>query len=72
MWIRSQSRKSLVYCKDIYLAGNEIREGHGSSDTYTELGIYESEERAIQILDVLHTGLINGVKESLVFQMPER
>lgn len=78
MWIRSQNKRCLLNTSDICLYGTSIK----SSDKECVLGIYESEERALQVLDMIQTRIIKGttfdyinkpkrITKEFVFQMPK-
>ena len=64
LWIRSQDRKRLVKVFDIYIGGtygNEIKAnyaGYYSGCSYTNLGEYKTEERALEVLDEIQKLLI--------------
>ena len=54
LWIRSQDRKSLVKCNDISIAsGNRIVGYFDKTTEYETLGIYKTENRALEILDII-------------------
>lgn len=67
MWIRSQDLMSLVNCKRIIISETrekkyKIIEQHSESqnyDNYDLLGIYETQERAIFVLGMIHNKLIS-------------
>lgn len=86
MWIRSQDRNILVTTDFLYV-GNT---GNGAekevkcikNDNKITLGEYKSEERALEVLDMIQTRIIKGTTfdyinnskrttKEFVFQMPE-
>lgn len=78
MWIRSQNKRCLLNTLDMYLFATSIR----SSDKDCTLGTYESEERALEVLDMIQNRIIKGATfdyinnskrttKEFVFQMPE-
>lgn len=87
MWIRSQSRGTLGYFKAIYtgqFGGKNVvfAEVAGVMDSESILGVYETEERAKEVLDMIQDRLMQGTKydsiyngkrttRDFVFQMPE-
>ena len=84
MWIRSQDGKTLAYCTRLFVHGPYIQNlpATGIEDDYDIMGKYESEKRAIEVLDNIQSQLrsavevIRGVssdnyKQHYVYQMPE-
>lgn len=87
MWIRSQDKRILVDVECIYSGNGLIHEkfeimGAPSSGTISLLGKYKSEERALEVLDLIQRKLIQGTKfdstnrnkrvtKEFVFKMPE-
>lgn len=89
MWVRSQDKKGLVYSNRIYV---DFRHGkyriinqvaYQECDDYDVLGEYETEERAIEVLNDIHCTLTNGYslatntingtwQSSVVYVMPEK
>lgn len=78
IWIRTQNKRCLLNTLDIYLFGTSIK----SSDKNCILGTYGSEERALEVLDMIQTRIIKGTTfdyinnskrttKEFVFQMPE-
>lgn len=51
LWIRSQNGENLIRCNDIAIQGNRIVGYFGKETEYENLGIYESKERALEVLD---------------------
>lgn len=79
MWIRSQNKHRLLNTSDIRICGISIK----SIDKECVLGVYESEERALQVLDMIQTRIIKGttfdyinkpkrITKEFVFQMPQK
>lgn len=86
MWIRSQDNKALEncenICKDIDFKNNICISGITKNNTYSILGYYSSEEKALKVLDMIEERIIKidktkflGKEEELyisnVFQMPQ-
>lgn len=85
MWIRSQDNKALENCenifKDIDYKKNICISCMTKNNTYSILGYYSSEEKALKVLDMIQERIIEidktkffGSKEEVyisnVFQMP--
>lgn len=51
LWIRSQNGENLIRCNDIAIQGNRIVGYFAKETEYENLGIYESKERALEVLD---------------------
>jgi len=84
MWIRSQDKKTLAYCTRLVVVGKTIQNlpPTGIDDDYDVMGVYESSERAVEVLDNIQSQLrsavevIRGVssdnyKQHFIYQMPE-
>lgn len=85
MWIRSQDKKTLAYCTRLFVHGPYIQNlpATGIEDDYDIMGKYESEERAMEVLDEIENQLFKHTKlhekandyhkitKHIVFQMPE-
>ncbi|MCC3870257.1 hypothetical protein [Terrisporobacter mayombei] len=78
MWIRSQDKKRLINTSNLYVFGTCLK----SSDVDFALGNYKSEERALEVLDIIQSRIIKGATfdyinnskrttKEFVFQMPE-
>ncbi|CAL83923.1 hypothetical protein FDF29_09775 [Clostridium botulinum] len=76
MWIRSKNKDTLVCCKNIEADGLSIYGEHYF------LGEYATEERAIQVLDMIEDRIMQGTRfdeiqsgkrktRDFVFQMPQ-
>lgn len=50
LWIRSQNRSQLTKITGLLLLDKEIR-GFTNTEYFYELGIYKTEERALEVLD---------------------
>lgn len=60
MWVRSQNKVMLSDYKSFYVDGNIVKGSiQGSTYTYDILGEYESEERALEVLDGIENYLVN-------------
>ncbi|HID0823855.1 hypothetical protein [Clostridium botulinum] len=77
MWIRSKNKDTLVCCKNIEIDGASVYGGHYF------LGEYATEERAIQVLDMIEDRIMQGTRfdeiqsgkrktRDFVFQMPDK
>lgn len=77
LWVRSQDKEKLLKCNDIAISYNMINEGEsikfkgykivGYFDKNTEyeiLGIYETKERALEVLDEIQ----NILKPQLIIK----
>lgn len=88
MFIRSQSRKTLINTDCIYMDDDLNIMGTKDNDTFY-LGTYETRERVIEVLDMIQDALEDGVschekalidkcgttqswKRHIVFEMPEK
>lgn len=81
MWIKSQDGKKLGDYKFIFVSHNTVK-----AETTLDvdvLGEYESSDRALQVLEEIHSTIENGFKQDeicnglrvaseTVFQMPEK
>lgn len=71
MWIRHQNNICLgKYTSFCVLATNQIYGMQGPDDDGAMLGSYESQERAIEVLDEMQALIKNS--EEKVFNMPKR
>ena len=81
LWIRSQDRKNLVQIKQIsinyyhnkQIIANYKPDQYENSGCYYELlGIYETKERALKVLDEIQAYINSDVMFNLnVFEMPK-
>ena len=58
MWIRSQDKSSLVNINGVYTNGVEIV--CFINGGWINLGTYKSEERALEVLNMIQTRIIKG------------
>ena len=67
MWIRSQDKKQLIKATqlDVNLQGRICAEGYTENGCF--MGEYESQERAIEVLDDIFSKIIQGFT---TYQMP--
>lgn len=75
LWIRSQDKEILTICRDLWIGGtygNEI-----IADTGCSIGIYETKERALEVLDKIQNK-INAIANmddinfiNVVYEMPK-
>lgn len=70
LWIRSQDRETLkqAYHLDIYsLLDSEIDNYWYIEESGTDLGVYNSKERALEVLDEIQNFIVgNIIKEEIV------
>lgn len=84
MWIRSQGRERLVNCNVIYyrlISGRHYIKGGITDEGGWALGIYKSEERALEVIDEIQAQIIEFecIKVSgsytgyfpIIYQMPK-
>lgn len=97
LWIRSQDREKLLKCNDIAISNNMINEietirfkgykivGYFDKNTeYEDLGIYETKERALEVLNEIqeaklgnfHYRCTRNVKvsskeDTIIYEMPK-
>lgn len=87
MWIRSQSRESLLNVKDLCIYESNYEEKtyqfrcFGFGDDYYILGNYSSKEKAMKVLDMIQEEIQHGtivkktekfdVCRETVFEMPQ-
>ena len=81
MWIRSQNKKILCECKEVYL-GDHYDYYQNENDKWV-LGEYSTEEKALKVLDKIQSAIIknetiyahefsgSGVRDYDIFQMPQ-
>lgn len=77
MWIRSQGKTKLIDVKAIYLRKEAYARFYSicaedlsqNTPVYIELGFYETNKKAMQVLDDLQCRIARS--ESGVYQMPE-
>lgn len=77
LWIRSQDREKLLKCNDIAILNNMINEKEitrfkgykivGKNTEYEDLGIYETKERALEVLDEIQ----NILKPTAILDTPD-
>ncbi|APQ96691.1 hypothetical protein [Clostridium botulinum] len=76
MWIRSKGKDVLAHCENIEVDGSSVYGSHYF------LGEYETEKRALEVLDMIEDRIIKGNKfddiyngkrttRDFVFQMPQ-
>jgi len=75
LWIRNQDRKVLklirtVTVKDKKVIGYTMTAGFGTTDEIT-LGTYETEARAMVVLDSVQGKIGSGTNATAVFEMPK-
>ena len=81
MWIRSQNKFDLVKTDYVFVDENEVRAIKG--DKRVLLGEYKSEERALDVLNLIQSNIFQGTKldyitsggvrhyRDKVFEMPQ-
>ncbi|XTP56815.1 hypothetical protein Q5760_10460 [Niallia sp. Krafla_26] len=75
LWIATQDNKSLMNVKEVTVDGKKI-EGVIGSDSMNHwskvLGKYESNERALEILDEIFTKIEENSGISVAYTMPKK
>ena len=93
MWIRSQDKTVLIKCNNFSvecytdsktnIKSFDIETIESHNGTYTTLGSYSTKEKALKVLDKIHSGIIrngmiyaheysgSGVRDYDVFIMPQ-
>jgi hypothetical protein len=74
LWIFTQDKQSLIHAKEVTVKGVKLRGFVGSStldERSKELGKYESNERALEILNEIFTKIEESSGFSVTFTMPE-
>ncbi|ACQ52920.1 hypothetical protein G8E05_06315 [Clostridium botulinum] len=77
MWIRSKGKDVLVHCENIEVDGSSVYGSHYF------LGEYETEQRALEVLDMIEDRIMQGNRfdeiqngkrktRDFVFQMPDK
>lgn len=59
IWVRTQDKKRLVNCKDIEAVGGTVISNYDKED-YFKLGVYQTNERALEVLDSIQSHINNG------------
>ncbi|MUK89285.1 hypothetical protein GMD78_12975 [Ornithinibacillus sp. L9] len=74
LWIITQNKQSLVNVKEVTVKGKNIEGIIGSSnlDWSKSLGKYESNERALEIVNEIFTKVEESNGISVTFTMPEK
>lgn len=75
MWIRSQSKKSLLNVNQVVINNTKDESEyyiHGYSERGIDiLGVYSTEEKALEVLDYIQSEIQSNVyDEQTVFEMP--
>ncbi|HLQ95816.1 MAG TPA: hypothetical protein VK108_05480 [Pseudogracilibacillus sp.] len=74
LWIRTQDKKSLLNVKEVTVDKKKITGvvGTASLDDWSKvIGKYDSEKRALEILDEMFTKLAEHTDTAVTFTMPE-
>ena len=72
MWIRSQSKETLLKATKIFIHDNQVFAS--MEDGFDEMvGEYKSKERALEVLDEIQTEISNyvGTMAQIVYEMPK-
>ncbi|HHT98024.1 MAG TPA: hypothetical protein GXZ90_09060 [Clostridiales bacterium] len=73
MWIRSQDKEMLVHAKRLMVLGNKVV-NFIEGDDYDLLGEYESDDKAIEVLDKIQNSLLIDIRSAgnyvTIFKMP--
>lgn len=75
MWIRSQSKKALLNVNQVVINNTKYESEyyiHGYSERGIDiLGVYSTEEKALEVLDYIQSEIQSNVyDEQTVFEMP--
>ena len=75
MWIRSQSKKALLNVNQVVIINTKDESEyyiHGYSERGIDiLGVYSTEEKALEVLDYIQSEIQSNVyDEQTVFEMP--
>ena len=80
MWIRSQNKTTLIEVKNIQTDDGMILHYNGD-ETYTMLGEYSTEEKALKVLDMIQNKILENsyfatlhgkiLPKDKVFEMPQ-
>lgn len=75
MWIRSQSKKALLNVNQVVINNTKDESEyyiHGYSEREIDiLGVYSTEEKALEVLDYIQSEIQSNVyDEQTVFEMP--
>lgn len=60
LWIRGQDKKQLSKIVGMLLVDKELRGFTEYNKNYFELGKYNTEERALEVLDEIETAIVNN------------
>lgn len=76
MWIRSQSKKALLNVNQVVINNTKDESEyyiHGYSERGIDiLGVYSTEEKALEVLDYIQSEIQSNVyDEQTVFEMPK-
>ena len=70
IWIRSQDRKTLIKCKEIWVEGNKIYGSASGEEAYVALGEYSDSNRALGLLDYIESNIID-CSLNTTYRMPK-
>lgn len=74
LWIVSQDRKSVINPREVTADGKKVKGIVGTKVRYDwskNLGKYESEERALEVLNEIFMKIEESTGASVTFAMPE-
>lgn len=78
IWVRSQAKKALCKVQRIYVYEKDgkwkvVNIINGESDDFDTLGTYETEEKALEVLNEIqsHIEIVLRNHEAYVFEMPK-
>ena len=79
LWIRTQKKKGLIKVENLIIEtsfNNDYKECfyiiNNSANNKCSLGCYETEERALEVLDKIHQTLATINSNCAVFNMPKK
>lgn len=72
LWIATQDKQSLVSVKEVTVNGKKIKGfvSSGTLDEWSHLGKYESNERALEVLNEIFMKIEENNGISVTFAMP--
>ncbi|MEN8154480.1 MAG: hypothetical protein ABFR75_10700 [Acidobacteriota bacterium] len=71
LWIRTQDKKRIVCVESVALRGKNLKLYSQQYPLGLLLGKYDTEERAMSVMDTIFTKLKSNGSADLLFEMPE-
>lgn len=79
LWIRSQNKKGLAKAENLTIKSSFIKNEknifyiiNNSANNKCSFGYYETEERALEVLNAIHQALASINSNCVVYNMPEK